>query len=183
MQYTKRENEMRKEKGLYAIWEVGDMKRIKDPYKDFFVKNIFYYTNKKPAEHMFEWKQKRYPDKEYKFYDYTTNNPYADRYKSLEEVAEQLKENVSLETMDDTRYGEYRYHYRVDFDDFTEDFTAYYYGEAPDDSYDWESLDNVEFKFTCKKLLCQANIYIKDKIESEFNLDFEAENNSPTMKM
>lgn len=44
-----------------------------------------------------------------------------------------------------------------------ESFSAPYYGECDDDSFEWETLDNKDFRNVCEDLLEQVNAYIKER--------------------
>lgn len=93
------------------------------------------------------------------------------RYKTLEEIAEALQDNCSLE--DDIGNGcpSTRYYIHISEEDFSivrslgcdvESFSASYYGEC-DDSFEWETLENKDFRNVCEDLLEQVNAYIKER--------------------
>ena len=94
------------------------------------------------------------------------------RYKTLEEIAEALQDNCSLE--DDIGNGcpSTCYYIHISEEDFSivrslgcdvESFSAPYYGECDDDSFEWETLDNKDFRNVCEDLLEQVNAYIKER--------------------
>lgn len=94
------------------------------------------------------------------------------RYKTLEEIAEALQDNCSLE--DDIGNGcpSTRYYIHISEEDFSivrslgcdvESFSAPYYGECDDDSFEWETLENKDFRNVCEDLLEQVNEYIKER--------------------
>lgn len=95
------------------------------------------------------------------------------RYKTLEEIAEALVKYNSLgyeREYDDDFFPHYYIH--INEDDFsfvngcgcyTEDFCAPYGGVCDDDSFEWETLDNKDFRNVCEDLLEQVNLYIKER--------------------
>lgn len=93
--------------------------------------------------------------------------------KKLEDIAKVLQDNVSLEQANVPPYGEGMYYFvhikENDFSfskncgDYTETFTTLYRGEIEDDSFDWETLDNEDFKAVCEDLLEQVNNYISEE--------------------
>lgn len=95
--------------------------------------------------------------------------------KTLEDIAKVLQDNMSLEQMDFSpyRHGMYYFiHVREDDFSFTKNcgariqsFAVMYMGEIKDDSYDWETLDNEDFKAVCEKLLTQVNNYISEEMK------------------
>lgn len=94
------------------------------------------------------------------------------RYKTLEEIAEALQQHLSLEDYivnDSVSYYYCIYIGENDFsivgfcDDYIESFRAPYYGECDDNSFEWETLENKDFRNVCEDLLEQVNAYIKER--------------------
>ena len=93
--------------------------------------------------------------------------------KTLEDIAKVLQDNMSLEQADISPFGDGMYYFvHIKENDFsfsknrgedTETFAALYEGEIEDDSYDWETLDNEDFKVVCEDLLEQVNDYIREE--------------------
>lgn len=93
--------------------------------------------------------------------------------KKLEDIAKVLQDNMSLEEANISPYGYAMYYFiHIRRDDFTfsksrgedtETFASLYEGEIEDDSYDWETLDNEDFKAVCEDLLEQVNDYILEE--------------------
>ena len=92
--------------------------------------------------------------------------------KTLKNIAKVLQDNMSLEQANISPYGDGMYYFvHIKENDFsfsksrgedTETFAALYKGEIEDDSYDWETLDNEDFKAACEDLLEQVNGYIRE---------------------
>ena len=88
-----------------------------------------------------------------------------------EDIAKVLQDNQSIEYMQGAQ-GEGNYYYiHLNLDDLelvssqgenTEDFTAYYEGQADDDSFEWEILENKDFADTVEDLTNQVNVFLKD---------------------
>ena len=94
------------------------------------------------------------------------------RYKTLEEIAEALQQHLSLEYYIGNEPVPYYYYIYIDenvfsivgfCDDYIESFRAPYYGECNDDSFEWETLENKDFRNVCEDLLEQVNAYIKER--------------------
>ena len=94
------------------------------------------------------------------------------RYKTLEEIFEALQDNCSFEDYVGNGFPSTRYYIHINEDDLSiaprvggdvESFSAPYYGECDDDSFDWETLDNEDFRIVCEDLLEQVNSYIKER--------------------
>lgn len=94
------------------------------------------------------------------------------RYKTLEEIAEALQDNCSLEDYVGNGCPSTRYYIHIDEDDFSivggngygvQSFSSPYYGECDDDSFEWETLENKDFRNVCEDLLEQVNSYIKER--------------------
>lgn len=95
--------------------------------------------------------------------------------KKLEDIAKVLQDNISLEEAYIPPYGNGMYYFvHIKANDFsfakscgedTESFASFYKGEIKDDSYDWESLDNEDFKAVCVDLLEQVNSYISEEMK------------------
>lgn len=93
--------------------------------------------------------------------------------KTLEDIAKVLQDNMSLEEANIPPYGNGMYYFvHIKENDFsfsksrgedTETFASLYEGEIEDDSYDWETLDNEDFKAVCEDLLEQVNNYISEE--------------------
>lgn len=96
-------------------------------------------------------------------------------FKKLEDIAKVLQDNISLEEANIPQYGNGMYYFvHIKENDFsfsksrgedTETFAALYEGEIEDDSYDWETLDNEDFKAVCEDLLEQVNSYINEEMK------------------
>lgn len=98
------------------------------------------------------------------------------RYKTLEEIAEVLqenKENMNFERCVGNDNVPAHYYIHISEDDFSfvgscdwevESFSAPYYGEC-DDSFEWETLENRDFRNVCYDLLEQVNTYIREEME------------------
>lgn len=94
--------------------------------------------------------------------------------KTLEDIAKVLQDNKSLEQRDFSPYRHGMYYFiHIRKDDFSfskncgagiQSFAVMYPGEIKDDSYDWETLDNEDFKAVCEKLLKQVNNYISEEM-------------------
>ena len=94
------------------------------------------------------------------------------RYKTLEEIAEALQKNSSFEYYIGNNIVPTHYYIHISEEDFSfvgslgvdvESFSAPYYGECDDDSFEWETLDNKDFRNVCEDLLEQVNSYIKER--------------------
>lgn len=95
--------------------------------------------------------------------------------KTLEDIAKVLQDNMSLEQANIPPYSDGMYYFvHIKENDFslspirgedTETFTALYKGEIEDDSFDWETLDNDDFKAVCEDLLEQVNDYIREEMK------------------
>lgn len=94
------------------------------------------------------------------------------RYKTLEEIAEGLQQHLSLEDNIGNEPVPYYYCIYIDendfsivgfCDDYIESFRAPYYGECDDNSFEWETLENKDFRNVCEDLLEQVNAYIKER--------------------
>lgn len=94
--------------------------------------------------------------------------------KTLEDIAKVLQDNMSLEQMDFSPYRHGMYYFiHIREDDFSfsknygagiQSFAVMYMGEIKDDSYDWETLDNEDFRATCEFLLKKVNNYISEEM-------------------
>ena len=94
-------------------------------------------------------------------------------FKKLEDIAKVLQDNMSLEQMDFSPYRHGMYYFiHIREDDFSfskncgagiQSFAVMYPGEIKDDSYDWETLDNEDFRATCEFLLKKINSYISEE--------------------
>lgn len=94
-------------------------------------------------------------------------------FKKLEDIAEVLQDNMSLEQANIPPFGDGMYYFvHIKENDFsfspirgedTESFASLYRGEIEDLSYDWETLDNEDFKTVCEDLLEQVNNYISEE--------------------
>jgi len=95
--------------------------------------------------------------------------------KTLEGIAEVLQDNMSLEQANIPPFGDGMYYFvHIKENDFsfspirgedTESFASLYRGEIEDLSYDWETLDNEDFKAVCEDLLEQVNNYISEEMK------------------
>ena len=94
------------------------------------------------------------------------------RYKTLDEIAEALQNNLSFEYYKGNYNVPTYYYIHIDEDDFSivggngygvQSFSSPYYGECDDDSFEWETLDNEDFRIVCEDLLEQVNSYIKER--------------------
>ena len=95
--------------------------------------------------------------------------------KTLEDIAKVLQDNISLEQANISPFGDGMYYFvHIRENDFsfsksrgedTETFTALYKGDIEDDSFDWETLDNDDFKAVCEDLLEQVNDYIREEMK------------------
>ena len=96
-------------------------------------------------------------------------------FKKLEDIAEVLQDNMSLEQANIPPFGDGMYYFvHIKENDFsfspirgedTESFASLYRGEIEDLSYDWETLDNEDFKAVCEDLLEQVNNYISEEMK------------------
>lgn len=95
-------------------------------------------------------------------------------FKKLEDIAEVLQENMSLEQASISLSDGMYYVVHIKENDFsfspirgedTESFASLYRGEIKDFSYDWETLDNEDFKAVCEDLLEQVNNYISEEMK------------------
>lgn len=96
-------------------------------------------------------------------------------FKKLEDIAEVLQDNMSLEQANIPPFGDGMYYFvHIKENDFsfspiraenTESFASLYRGEIEDLSYDWETLDNEDFKTVCEDLLEQVNNYIREEMK------------------
>lgn len=96
-------------------------------------------------------------------------------FKKLEDIAEVLQDNMSLEQANIPPFGDGMYYFvHIKENDFsfspirgedTESFASLYRGEIEDLSYDWETLDNEDFKTVCEELLEQVNNYISEEMK------------------
>lgn len=97
------------------------------------------------------------------------------KLKTLEDIAKVLQDNMSLERMDFSPYRHGMYYFiHIREDDFAfskncgagiQSFAVMYMGEIKDDSYDWETLDNEDFRATCEILLKKVNDYISEEMK------------------
>lgn len=93
--------------------------------------------------------------------------------KTLEDIAKVLQDNMSLEQANIPPFGDGMYYFvHIKENNFsfspirgedTESFASLYRGEIEDLSYDWETLDNEDFKTVCEDLLEQVNNYISEE--------------------
>lgn len=96
------------------------------------------------------------------------------RCKTLEEIAEALQGNMSFEHDIGNDIFPTHYHIHISEEDFSivgscgdciQSFSSPYYGECDDDSFEWETLENRDFRNVCYDLLEQVNTYIREEME------------------
>lgn len=83
-----------------------------------------------------------------------------------------MRGNIILEHYLDIDIVRIHYYIHINEDDFsfvrgcgcyTVDFCSPYGGVCDDDSFDWETLENKDFRNVCEDLLEQVNAYIKER--------------------
>lgn len=94
------------------------------------------------------------------------------RYKTLDEIAEALQDTFGFEYYDGNYDVRIYYYIHIDEDDFSimggngygvQSFSSPYYGEYDGCAFEWETLDNKDFRNVCEDLLEQVNSYIKER--------------------